>query len=209
MCASEALIERGWSVEIITARWNPDAFEGRLDRFKPRLVPRPCAGPAGGIDRRSLSAIADAIRDCDIAMAHNYQFNTYLGFAPVALPKVWYCQEPYRRIHAQETSPGLHRGIAPGNLDPDVPGNRELARALRVSQWMRQVHVVVFAVHFHQRGVRVRADVGEDAAQEVDSLCVEHTAAILCYEDQMHVQLENAVSAVLDIAFIAHRPAVS
>jgi hypothetical protein len=50
-----------------------------------------------------------------------------------------------------------------------------------------QVHVVVFAVHLHPRGVRVRADVGEDAAQEVDSLCVEHTAAILCYEDLMHL----------------------
>src|SRR6266702_6415450 len=72
-----------------------------------------------------------------------------------------------------------------------------------------QVDVVVFAVHLHQRGVRVRADVGEDAAQEVDSLCVEHTAAIFCYEDQMHVQLENAVSAMPDVAFIAHRTTVS
>jgi glycosyltransferase involved in cell wall biosynthesis len=138
---SEALIERGWSVEIITARWNPDAFEGRLDRFKPRLVPRPCAGLAGGIDRRSLYAIADAIRDCDIAMAHNYPFSTYLGFAPVALPKVWYCQEPQRRIHAPETSPALQQGIAAGNLDLDVPGNRELVRALRVSQSMRRLNL--------------------------------------------------------------------
>jgi hypothetical protein len=51
----------------------------------------------------------------------------------------------------------------------------------------QQVYVVVFAIHLHQRGVRVRADVGEDAAQDVDSLCVEHTAAILCHEDPMHV----------------------
>jgi hypothetical protein len=49
------------------------------------------------------------------------------------------------------------------------------------------VHVVVFAVHLHQRGVRVRADVGEDAAQEVDSLCVEHTATTFCYEEPMQV----------------------
>jgi hypothetical protein len=35
--------------------------------------------------------------------------------------------------------------------------------------------------------VRVRADVGEDAAQDVDSLCVEHTVALLCDEDPMHV----------------------
>jgi hypothetical protein len=57
--------------------------------------------------------------------------------------------------------------------------------------------------------VRVRADVGEDAAQDVDSLCAEHTAAIFCYEDSMHVELENAVSAVPDVAFIAHKPTVS
>ena len=44
---SEALIERGWSVKIVTARWNPGAFDGRLDRFKPCLIPRPRAGLAG------------------------------------------------------------------------------------------------------------------------------------------------------------------
>jgi hypothetical protein len=42
------------------------------------------------------------------------------------------------------------------------------------------VHVVVFTVHLHQRGVRV----GEGGAQDVDSLSVEYTAAILCYEDK-------------------------
>jgi glycosyltransferase involved in cell wall biosynthesis len=135
-----ALIEYGWTVEIITARWNPGAFEGRIDRFKPRLVPRPRAGLAGGIDRRSLAAIADAIRDCDIAMAHNYPFSTYLGLAPAALPKIWYCQEPQRRIHALETSPGLQRAIATRKLDLNVPGNRSLEHALRVSHWMRRLN---------------------------------------------------------------------
>jgi hypothetical protein len=72
-----------------------------------------------------------------------------------------------------------------------------------------QVYLVVFAVHLHPRDVRIRADVGADAAQDVDSLCVKHTAAMLCYEDPMHVQLENAVSAVPDVAFIAHERTVS
>jgi hypothetical protein len=35
--------------------------------------------------------------------------------------------------------------------------------------------MIVFAVHLHQRNLRVRADLGEDAAQDVDRLCVEHT----------------------------------
>jgi glycosyltransferase involved in cell wall biosynthesis len=138
---SEALIERGWSVEIVTASWDPGPFEGRLDRINPRLVPRPRAGLAGGVDRRSLAAIADAIRDCNIAMAHNYPFNAYLGFAPVALPKVWYCQEPRRRIHMPETSPGLQRAIARGKLDPAVPGNLELVQALRASLWERRLNL--------------------------------------------------------------------
>jgi glycosyltransferase involved in cell wall biosynthesis len=136
---SDALIGQGWAVEIVTARWNPSAFEGRLDRFATRRVPRPRAGLGGGIDRRALAAIAAAISDCDVAMAHNYPFSTYLGFAPVALPKVWYCQEPQRRIHLLETSPGLHKAIATGKLDPDVPGHRDFQRALRESRWSRQL----------------------------------------------------------------------
>jgi hypothetical protein len=42
-----------------------------------------------------------------------------------------------------------------------------------------QVHAVVFAVHFRQCSLRVRADLHEDVAQDVDRTCVEHTAAIL------------------------------
>jgi glycosyltransferase involved in cell wall biosynthesis len=136
---SEALIQRGWSVEIVTASWHPGAFEGRLDRFRPRFVPRPNAGVLGGIDRRSLAAIADAIRDCDVAMAHNYPFSAYLGFAPVSVPKIWYCQEPNRRIHAPETSPALRQAIAKGKIDPRVPTHRELADTLRVNHWMRSI----------------------------------------------------------------------
>jgi hypothetical protein len=46
-----------------------------------------------------------------------------------------------------------------------------------------QLHVVVFAVHFHPRSLRARADLGEDAARDVDLTCGEHTAARLCYGD--------------------------
>jgi hypothetical protein len=72
-----------------------------------------------------------------------------------------------------------------------------------------QVHVVAFTVHVHPRSVRVRADVDEDAAQDVDRLRVKHTATILCCEDRMHVQLENTVLVVSNVASIAHRPTVS
>ena len=56
---------------------------------------------------------------------------------------------------------------------------------------------------------RVGAYVGEDCAQDVDSQSVEHTAAIFCYEDQLHALVENAVPASAVIAFVAHKPTVS
>src|SRR5690242_8821500 len=39
-------------------------------------------------------------------------------------------------------------------------GDGQLRRILN-----EQVHMVVFAVHFHERSLRVRTDLGEDAAQ--------------------------------------------
>src|SRR5579859_2414207 len=61
-------------------------------------------------------------------------------------------------------------------------GDSQLRRILN-----EQVHMVVFAVHFHERSLRIRTDLGEDAAQDVERTRVEHTAAIFCYEDQMYM----------------------
>ncbi len=38
---TEALQRLGWRVQIVCGRWNPGAFEGRLDQHTPRLVPCP------------------------------------------------------------------------------------------------------------------------------------------------------------------------
>ena len=38
-----------------------------------------------------------------------------------------------------------------------------------------------------QCSLRVQTDLGEDAVQDVYRTRIEHTAAILCYEDQMHI----------------------
>jgi putative transposase len=46
---------------------------------------------------------------------------------------------------------------------------------------------------------RVGADVGEDGAQDVDSLSVEHTAAIFWYEDQLHAQGETLTSLQFEL----------
>jgi len=76
----------------------------------------------------------------------------------------------------------------------EVVHERGDSRFGRVFQ--EQVHVVVFPVPLHQRGVRVGADVGEDGAQDVDSRGVEYTAAILCYEGQTRVSVGNTFCGV-------------
>ena len=60
----------------------------------------------------------------------------------------------------------------------------------------KQMHVVIFAVHLHQRSLRVRADVGKDAAQDVKRMRVEHTVSILFCEVPMRMQFEQSMSAM-------------
>ena len=64
------------------------------------------------------------------------------------------------------------------------PGSSAARRsAAGGSEVAGRVHAVVFTVHLHQHSARVGAHVGEDGAQDVDSLSVEYMAAIFCYED--------------------------
>jgi glycosyltransferase involved in cell wall biosynthesis len=137
---ARALSQSGWLVEIICSRWNPSAFEGKLDDFTPRLIPMPRKPSYRHLDSAALKALEEAIRDCSIAMAHNYPASTYLGWANTPIARLWYCQEPHRRLHAVETSPGLQRGIATGKLNPHVEGNRELQRKLRLTRWKRRLN---------------------------------------------------------------------
>ena len=135
---ARALQKCDWSVEIVCARWNPRAFEGRLDSFTPRRIPMPRKGVFGRVDAIALAAVEEAIGDCDIAMAHNYPASAYLGWASTSIPRLWYCQEPHRRLHALETSPGLQRGLASASLDTGIPGNSELVSKFRRTRWRRR-----------------------------------------------------------------------
>jgi glycosyltransferase involved in cell wall biosynthesis len=136
---AEALGAAGWDVAIVCSHWDPRAFGGRLDRFAPRLVPEPRIGLGLRPDARALAALAAALADCDVAMAHNHPANAYLGLAPVEALRLWYCHEPHRRLHALETSAGLIRALGAGRVDAAVPGHPELVRKLRWSAWKRRL----------------------------------------------------------------------
>lgn len=175
-CFAEALLGQGWGVEIVCSRWNARAFEGRLDQFTPRLVPWPRLSLLGRADTRARDAIVAAISDCDIAMAHNHPASCYLGLARVAIPRIWYCQEPQRRLHALETAPGLRRGIASGSLDPSVPGNRELARKQCMSRWKR----IWSPQHRGRRRLDIEGVQGLDAIWANSAATARQAEAIFC-----------------------------
>ena len=56
------------------------------------------------------------------------------------------------------------------------------------------------------RTMEIGADLGEDGEQPVDSISIEHAAAILRYKDHMDMYLKNAVSSMPNIVVVAHRP---
>ena len=70
------------------------------------------------------------------------------------------------------------------------------------------MHMVFFSIELHQFGIEVVAHVAEDGAQIVYHLFGEHTTAIFCDEDQMHMHQENAVSAVSNVLVVSHRPSI-
>ena len=66
--------------------------------------------------------------------------------------------------------------------------------------------MVSLAVHFHQFRFKVRADLGKDASEHFDSLAVKDSFAVFGHKDQMHMEHEDAMSAVPNIVDFGHRP---
>jgi hypothetical protein len=69
--------------------------------------------------------------------------------------------------------------------------------------------LVVFAVHLHKLRLKIVADVGENGTKSVDGIPIEDPIAILGDEDQVGMQLTNAVSTVPNVTRQLHRPSVS
>ena len=63
----------------------------------------------------------------------------------------------------------------------------------------QQADVIVLSVHLDQLRFEIGLDVGEDVAQALDGVTIEHSAAIFRHNDQMDVHLENAVPSMPNI----------
>ncbi len=64
----------------------------------------------------------------------------------------------------------------------------------------KQMDVMVLAVHLNELGLKVETDFGESGSESVESISVQHPGAILCYKDQVYVNLKYAMSTVSDFA---------
>ena len=98
-------------------------------------------------------------------------------------------QHLVERLARQLGKPGrLRRRFQRGELarerDPIQPG-----------LLAKQVHMIVLAVHRDQLRLEVGAGLGEDGSRAGDGVAIEHRAANFDHKDQVHVHLENAVSA--------------
>lgn len=69
-----------------------------------------------------------------------------------------------------------------------------------------QVNMVIFTIKLHQFRFKVCADAGKYWAQVVKNLFGEDFTAVYCYEDQMYMYQETAVSSMANIIVTAHRP---
>ena len=68
--------------------------------------------------------------------------------------------------------------------------------------------MIVLAVHLRELRPEVRADLGEDAAELVDRISIQHLASVLGHKDQMDVYLKNTLSASTYILNVVHRPII-
>src|SRR6516225_1815972 len=73
----------------------------------------------------------------------------------------------------------------------------------------QQMYVVYLAVHLDHLSLKVATHLGEYDAKAVDGFLVKYLFPILCDEDQVDMELKNAVSTVSDCTRQEHRPSVN
>ncbi|MBS0395806.1 MAG: glycosyltransferase family 4 protein [Proteobacteria bacterium] len=132
---AHALRALGWDVKLLCFDWQGAQFSPADHALDPRLLPAPRRLWSGRPDPATLAALAAELEDRDVAVAHNYPASAYLGHAPAAVPRRWYCEEPFRALYVPETRPGLHRAYLDGRLDRGSQVGRYYRRALRQSAW--------------------------------------------------------------------------
>ena len=131
---AHALRKAGFEVRLLCFDWKPEAFSAADRALAPEFLPPPRRYLSGRPDPVTIAALGHALEGCDVAIAHNYPASAYLGYAPAAARRLWYCQEPFRALYVPETRPGLDRAYRDGRLDRDSPLGRYYRRALRNSR---------------------------------------------------------------------------
>lgn len=70
----------------------------------------------------------------------------------------------------------------------------------------KQMNVVALAIHFHEFSLEVTAYLREQGFQSFNGLTVEHGLSVFSEKDQMHMHVENAVTALPNVLDFCHRP---
>jgi hypothetical protein len=73
----------------------------------------------------------------------------------------------------------------------------------------QEMDMVLRAMEFPEVGLEIPADILEYSPHGVQDGLGEDFPAVLGHEDEMHMQVENAVPARADIACLSHRPMLS
>lgn len=68
--------------------------------------------------------------------------------------------------------------------------------------------MVVFAVEFEQFSLKVLANIGENLLKIGQQGFSEYKSTIFGHKDQMHMQIEHAVSTASNVSGSFHRPTV-
>ncbi len=115
LCVREAALLRagGADVGLVTLAYDPEVWAERLDGIPVQLARKRHWTDAfvfysrrGKLRVRGWRACRH-MRNCDVAVAHNYPCNAMLGASMISGRKVWQCNEPVRRLHVREANPRL------------------------------------------------------------------------------------------------------
>jgi glycosyltransferase involved in cell wall biosynthesis len=116
LIASQAqyLRDSGSSVCVVSGGWD-ERWPRALRGIALRRIPSPDLGDwlTGRVTRlrRSVPRVAALLQDCDVAIAHNFPSCAVLGSATTPRLRVWYCNEPHRRLHLAEANPRLYERV--------------------------------------------------------------------------------------------------
>lgn len=106
---SQGLRQRGYEIEVVTRRFSVEAWEpGSWDGIKIHCIEgkfdswRSRRGRAMSYAKQAEAKLAD----CDLWVANNYPATAWATLARrSAAPRVWYCHEPFQRLHWRQTMP--------------------------------------------------------------------------------------------------------